>query len=44
MGLQVFNIEREAQIIKIELLNTWGTKSGNYILIKKIFFEIADIV
>jgi hypothetical protein len=44
MGLQVFNIGREAQIIKIELLNTWGIKSGNYILIKKIFFEIADIV
>ena len=44
MGLQVFNIGREAQIIKIELLNTWGTNSGNYILIKKIFFEIADIV
>ena len=42
-GLQVFNIGREAQIIKMELLNTWGTKSGNYILIKKIFFEIADI-
>ena len=44
MGLQVFNIGREAQIIKLELLNTWGTKSGNFILIKKIFFEIGDIV
>ena len=44
MGLQVFNIGKEAQYIKMELLNTWGTKSGNYILIKKIFFEIADIV
>ncbi len=44
MGLQVFNIGREAQFVKIELLNTWGIKSGNYILIKKIFFEIADIV
>ena len=43
-GLQVFNIGREAQFIKLELLNTWGTISGNYLLIKKIFFEIADIV
>ena len=43
LGLQVFNIGREAQFIKMELLNTWGIKSGNYILIKKIFFEIADI-
>jgi hypothetical protein len=44
MGLQVFNVGKEAQIIKLELINTWGIKSGNYILIKKIFFEIADIV
>ena len=44
LGLQVFNIGREAQFIKMELLNTWGSISGNYILIKKIFFEIADIV
>ena len=43
MGLQVFNIGREAQFIKMVLLNNWGIKSGNYILIKKIFFEIADI-
>ena len=43
LGLQVFNVGREAQVIKMELLNTWGTNSGNYILIKKIFFEIADI-
>ena len=43
-GLQVFNIGREAKIIKMELLSNWGTKSGNYILIKKIFFEVGDIV
>ena len=44
IGLQVFNIGKETQYVKIELCNTWGTKSGNYILIKKIFFEVADIV
>ena len=44
MGLQVFNIRKEAQFVKMELLNTWGIKSGNYILIKRIFFEIADII
>ena len=44
LGLQVFNVGREAQVIKMELLNTWGTNSGNYILIKKIFFVIADII
>ena len=30
--------------VRMELSSTWGTKSGNYILIKKIFFEVADIV
>ena len=30
--------------LKDEILNTWGIKSGNYILIKKIFFEIGDII
>ena len=44
LGLQEFNIRKETQYVKMELLNTWGTKSGNYILIKKIFFEIADII
>ena len=44
LGLQVYNVRREAQVIKMELLNTWGTNSGNYILIKKIFFVIADII
>ena len=44
LGLQEFNIRKEAQFVKLELLNTWGIKSGNYILIKKIFFEIADII
>ena len=43
-GLQEFDIGREAQFVKMELLNTWGIKSGNYILIKKIFFEIGDII
>ena len=44
LGLQEFNIGKEAQFVRIELNNTWGTKSGNYILIKKIFFEIGDII
>ena len=44
IGLQVFNIGKETQYVKIEFYNTWGTKSGNYILIKKIFFEVADII
>ena len=44
LGLQEFFIGKETQFVRMELSNTWGTKSGNYILIKKIFFEVADIV
>lgn len=44
IGLQEFNVDKETQFVRIEFSNTWGTKSGNYILIKKIFFEVADIV
>ena len=43
LGLQEFFIGKETQFVRMELSSTWGTKSGNYILIKKIFFEIADI-
>lgn len=43
-GLQEFNIGKETQFVRIDLLDTWGVKSGNYILIKKIFFAVADIV
>ena len=43
-GLQEFKIGKEAQYIRLDLSNTWGTKSGNYILIKKIFFEVGDII
>ena len=43
LGLQEFYIGKETQYVRMELSSTWGTKSGNYILIKKIFFEVADI-
>ena len=44
LGLQEFKIGKEAQYVRMELLSTWGTKSGNYILIKKIFFVVGDII
>ena len=44
LGLQEFYIGKETHYVRMELSSTWGTKSGNYILIKKIFFEVADIV
>lgn len=44
IGLQLFNIGKETQFVRLELSNTWGTKSGNYILMNKLFFEVADII
>jgi hypothetical protein len=44
LGLQEFKIGKETQYVRMELLSTWGTKSGNYILIKKIFFVVGDII
>ena len=43
-GLQVFFIGKETQFIRMDFINNWGIKSGNYLLIKRMFFCIADIV
>ena len=43
-GLQEFKIEKEAQFVRLDLIDTWGIKSGNFILIKRIFFDVADII
>ena len=42
---QEFNFNKliECKIIKLDLINVWGSDGGNYILIKRINFYIADI-
>lgn len=42
--IQSFNILNVAQVIRLDFIDTWGNKDGNYLLIKKIFFEIGDII
>ena len=42
--LQEFNINKEAQIVKLDLIDSWGIQSGNFLLIKQLSFEIGDII
>ena len=43
-NLQEFNINKETQFVKIEFIDNWGIRSGNFILIKVLCFEIGDIL
>ena len=40
---QEFNIKKECNKIRLDLINVWGSYGGNFILIKKLDFYIADI-
>ena len=43
-NLQEFGINKEAQYIKINFIDNWGTQSGNFILVKILCFEVGDIL
>lgn len=43
-GIQSFDVLKEAQFVRLDFIDTWGNKDGNFMLIKKIMFEIGDIV
>ena len=40
---QEFTINKETQFVRIDLIDNWGVQSGNFILIKSLAFQIADI-
>ena len=42
--IQSFPIEEETQFVKINFIDAWSNKDGNYILIKKLSFRVADII
>ena len=43
-NLQDFTINKETQFVRIDLIDGWGVKSGNFILIKFLCFEVGDIL
>ena len=42
--IQSFPIEEETQFVKIDFIDAWSNHGGNYILIKKLSFRVADII
>lgn len=41
--IQSFPIEKETQFVKINFIDAWSKNGGNFILIKKLSFRVADI-
>ena len=39
---ETFNIEHFCRQVKFDFIDTWGTTDGNYILIKRIDFEVGE--
>ena len=42
--IQSFPIEEETQFVKIDFIDAWSNKGGNFILITKLSFRVADII
>ena len=40
---QEFEVNKEAKTIKLDFLDAWENISGNYILIRRMSFEVSDI-
>lgn len=41
--MQQFKIERETQFVRMDYLDAWSSHGGNYILIKRLAFKVAEI-
>lgn len=41
---QFFQVGCEGKIFKFDLLDNWGPGGGNYILVKKIFFNVGELI
>ena len=43
IDMQRFSIEKETQFVKIDFIDAWGNSNGDYILIRRLKFNVADI-
>ena len=43
IDMQRFSIERETQFVKIDFIDAWNKGDGDYILIRRLKFNVADI-
>ena len=44
VDMQKFPIQKETRFVRIDFLNAWSTQGGNLILIRRLAFNVADIV
>jgi hypothetical protein len=42
-NFQYFDIDIDTQMVKMDLIDNWGNGGGNYILIKRLYFEVGDL-
>jgi len=43
VNFQYFEIDVDTQMVKIDLIDNWGNGGGNYILIKRLYFEVGEL-
>ncbi len=43
VNFQYFEIDVDTQIVKMDLIDNWGNGGGNYILIKRLYFEVGEL-
>ena len=42
--MQKFPIEKETQFVKINFIDAWSKDGGDFILIRRLSFNVADII
>ena len=43
VNFQYFEIDVDTQMVKMDLIDNWGNGGGNYILIKRLYFEVGEL-
>ena len=43
VNFQYFDIDVDTQKVKMDLIDNWGNGGGNYILIKRLYFEVGEL-
>jgi len=44
IDMQKFSIEKETKFVKINFIDAWSKHGGNFILIRRLSFNVADII
>ena len=44
IDMQNFSIEKETQFVKINFIDAWSKNGGDVILVRRLSFNVADII